>query len=104
MSSRPQSRALEPRYAPLIDALTAAGVELQSIAAHAEVSASTLRRVRAGQFVVRAVARSIELSVELLHTRHVRAEEPAAPDTPAPKGPSVCAPAPRSRAAPDASA
>ncbi len=71
MSRRPNSRALAPSYAERIAALNALGIELHTIVAHAEVSDSTLRRVRGGQPVVRATARSIELSVDLLIGRHV---------------------------------
>lgn len=71
MSLRPNSRALAEGYAARITALTALGIELHSIAEHAEVSESTFRRVRSGQPVVRATARSIELAVDVLTARHL---------------------------------
>jgi|GEM_PF-3426468 len=70
MSRRPNSRALAHTYAERIAALNALGIELHTIAVHVEVSDSTLRRVRTGQPVVRATARSIELAVDLLVARH----------------------------------
>jgi hypothetical protein len=76
MSTRPNSRALGGAYAARIAALTALGIELRTIAAEAEVSASTFRRVRGGQPVVRATARSIELSVDLLIARHAPTPAP----------------------------
>ncbi len=98
MSVRPHSRAIDPAYAEKFAALAGVGVELQSIAAHAEVSVSTLRRVRIGRAVVRAVARSIELSVDILHTKHIAAGEEPTPGASARTDPSVCAPAVRPRA------
>lgn len=75
MSHRPHSRAMDPACAARIAALTALGIELRTIANHAEVSESTFRRVRGGQVVVRAVARSVELAVDDLTRRHAPAPD-----------------------------
>lgn len=76
MSVRPNSRPLAEGYVERIAVLTGLGIELHSIAEHAEVSDSTFRRVRSGQPVVRATARSIELTVDVLTARHLPSPDP----------------------------
>lgn len=77
MSRHPHSRAIAAGYESKLAALVGLGIELQSVAAHTEVSDSTFRRARSGQPVVRAVARSIELAVDHLTARPI--PTPAAP-------------------------